>query len=142
MPLLVPRSWSRLPRHEKCRDCVCRLSRVLVFPNPDHQPVCSFEGRLLFAIPSYVAIQLWAPVPWVRLRRGSVVGTAVPETAVDEDGQPGTEEDDVGAGSTIRCDDEIVLTEAQAPSVKSGAEEDLRPSIALAIRSHDGCHRR
>lgn len=73
-----------------------------------------------------------------------MVGAAVPEAAVDENGDPCTRKDDVGPnGSDTTCDwDGIVDSIAEPQGEESGAESHLRLGIPPAIGLHRCAYRR
>src|SRR5688572_5751010 len=70
---------------------------VLVLPHADDLPASASQHVVNLAIPISVPAQLRHPVVTVGLRDHLVLRAVVPEAAVDEDGDSGAGEDDVGA---------------------------------------------
>jgi len=66
-----------------------------MLPGAEDQPTGFGEGLIDAAVAIDVAAQLGRPVLDVAGRGGAVLGTRVPKTAVDEDGEPDAGKDDV-----------------------------------------------
>ncbi len=62
-------------------------------------------------------------------------GTGVPETAVDEDGEARSGEQDVGFAPKV-FDRSTVLIESKAMGVQGPPERDLGTRVAGTIRAH------
>ena len=88
-----------------------------MFPDPQHSPSLGLCHGVGFAVALGILCELRPPVVGMRCWNCSVLRTAVPEAAVDEDGESLTSEDDVRAPAFIapRC---IVDAIAQTASVE------------------------
>lgn len=71
-------------------------SGVLVLPRSDHGPSGLVESLIGPSVSGDVGVQLGSPPVSVRLGRDGVLGTTMPEAPVDEDGDPGSGESNVG----------------------------------------------
>lgn len=69
----------------------------LVLPDANHFPTAFPQSGIHAAVASPVGRDLVAPERRVGLRLGGVLGAAVPETTVDEDGDAETPEHEIGA---------------------------------------------
>jgi hypothetical protein len=137
------RWWSTsLP--EPTKDLLGDKVWVLVLPDSDHGPARVCEGRVVPPVPVFVAGKLWSPVEAICLRTGTMVGTSVPEAAVDENRELGSREDDVGTDSSIlsRNLDWIIHSKAKTQGKEGGANSSLGLSVTPTIALHRGAHRR
>jgi hypothetical protein len=73
-----------------------------------------------------------------------MVGTSVPEAAVDENRELGSREDDVGADSPIlgRNLDGIIDSKAKTQGKEGGSNSPLGLGVTPTIALHRGAHRR
>jgi hypothetical protein len=118
-------------------DPVSRYHRVLVLPDADYGPTVLPETSVGFAIPFSVAVELALPPLGVGLWPGAVLGTGVPEAAVDVDGDAGGPKDDVGTGANA-WDRSAVDPEADAAAVELGADGALGQRVPPAELRHLG----
>lgn len=109
---------------------------VLVLPDAQDGPAFGFEGCCDALVSGDVGVELGDPVVAVGLGHVAVLGAHVPEAAVDEHGDLGLGEDDVGVRADVAGADQQVLAEPQAHGVEGGAEPDLGlgvdPLVGLA----------
>src|SRR5262245_22857748 len=89
------------PLHQHGLDATCGHNRILVFPDAYDEPsgVCKALRRLDITPP--IALDLVAPELCVRPRGRYVDRARVPPAAVDEDRNPGPQEDKVGLTAEI-----------------------------------------
>lgn len=112
--------------------------RGLVFPEPKDEPSGFGQREIVAPVAFLVAGDLRAPVVRIPHSRSlAMVGAAVPETALDEDGDAGTREDDVRTdGSASFEADREVDAEAHPRSVQKRANLTLWTRIPATIRAH------
>jgi hypothetical protein len=116
---------------------VSDVDGVLMFPCPDDEPSGLTEAFLRPAVPRDVGVELGPPPVGVRLRGDGVIGAAVPEAAVDEDGDPGTGESNVGpAGKGPEVDAVAETTAMQLP-----AKGEFRLGARRPQRRHEATDR-
>lgn len=114
-----------------------RVAWVLVFPHPNRVPPHVRESRVGVRIALNVPRELRLPVRAVRARYLRVLRTAVPEAAVEEDGNALTREGDINTDeATTRHSDRIVAAEAEPSAMKRRTEDDLRPGVPLPVPLH------
>src|SRR5690554_1269047 len=65
-----------------------RLLGRLVLPNSHHLPTCFGQSTVRIAIPPAIGLDLVTPECSIAFGPGSMHRTAMPEAAVDEDGEP------------------------------------------------------
>jgi hypothetical protein len=137
------RWWSTSPP-EPTEDLLGDQVWVLVLPDSDHGPARGCEGRVVPPVPVFVASKLCSPVEAISLRTGAMVGTSVPEAAVDENRELGSREDDVGADSSMlsRNMDWIINSKAKTQGKEGGTNSSLGLSVTPTIALHRGAHRR
>lgn len=68
-----------------------------MLPEPQHCPALRAQHVIGVSITLLIAYYFLAPPICIGLRPGSVLGTAVPETSIDEDRNLGTDKRDVSA---------------------------------------------
>jgi hypothetical protein len=78
------------------RQPLLRLARHLMFPDAQHAPAAGAEGAANEPVAGHVFRQLALPKRAVIHRHVRVPRALMPETAVNEDGQPEFGEDEVG----------------------------------------------
>lgn len=98
--------------------------RILVLPDPDDSPASIAQQLVVVAITVDVTLKLGVPVLAVAAWAGSVSGASVPEAAVDEDGQSGAGEDDIGSDrpDAVFGSNRIVHPVAESSREKGGAK--------------------
>ena len=69
--------------------------RIFVLPNANTDPPCLFKQRVRLSVTFDIAPELRFPVVGIGLRVSGMIGTAVPEAAVDENGHFGLAKDEV-----------------------------------------------
>lgn len=120
-----------------------RHDRVFVLPYADRRPTLGSESRLDLSVSLHVSCELGLPVGAVHPRHVRVLRAAVPEAAVDEDGETRAGEGDVNSyRPPARDSDRIVAAEAEPGAVKGRAESELGPSVPLSVALHDRGRRR
>ena len=136
--------WSSTSPPEPTKDLLGDQVWVLVLPDSDHGPARGCEGRVMPPVPVFVASKLCGPVEAISLRVGAMVAASVPEAAVDENREPGSREDDVGADSPIlsRNLDWIIDSKAKTQGKEGGSNSSLGLSVTPTIALHRGAHRR
>ncbi len=82
-------------------DPTCGLSRVLVFPHPDRGPAGVCESAIRVPVPFFVPVDLRGPESGIGHRDGVVIGAAVPEAPVQEDGDLGFGEHEIRSPSHL-----------------------------------------
>ena len=118
-----------------------------VLPDADDAPSELLEAGGVGLVAFDVALKLGAPVLGVGARHGGVLGAAVPEASVDEDGDAPGREDDVdfdaagaGVGGGIVGgggeSDVAVFAEAESAAVESAAEGDLGLGVGALVGLH------
>src|SRR4051812_1227298 len=111
------------------RDASSRKRSGFVLPNAKHDPPEPSEGCIRLRVAPAVRRDLVAPPSRVGFRLNAVLRTAVPEAAIDEDGDLGGGKDNVGAPprQSRNC---LIDAEAQPATVKLGAESEFGCGIA------------
>ena len=122
-------------------DVIGDACRGLVLPRPNHRPARCAKGVVDAFVASPIASQLRVPVAAIRPRSSAVLGTAMPEAAVDEHGEAGAGKHDVWAHAYRASVDRQVDSVSEAAPMEYGSEEEFRFRVAAAIAAHDcgGC---
>lgn len=118
----------------------CDHGGFVVLPDSYDRPASRGEAEVHFSISGLVSFELGLPVVAVRLRSSSVLGTAVPEATVDEDGDLLPGEYDIRLHESFRQSDRMMLPEAKAEPVKGRSDRDLRFRVRTPIGSHPDRH--
>jgi len=103
-------------------DDLGNVRRVLVLPRSDDGPTCLSQAVFRQAVPLDVGVELGSPPLGVRLGGDGVLWATVPEAAVDEDGDSGPREGDIG--SARKGGD--VYSVAEPPAMQLPAKSTLR----------------
>lgn len=77
------------------------LHGVLVFPHSNYLPTLVSEKSIRVFVTILIPLELPVPPLSIRGRSCAVLGTSVPETAVDEDGDARSRECDVDLAATV-----------------------------------------
>ena len=110
--------------------------RVLVLPDPDRRPPCCQQALVGVEITVLVGFDLLRPVPAVgAMPTTAVLGAAMPEAAVDENGDLGTGEDDVGLSGKA-WERAPVDAVAQPAPMKDTSERQLRSGVTSGEGTH------
>lgn len=118
-----------------CFDPVGGFFRCLMLPDAHHRPA-GFAKRCVYpSIPGDVCLELRAPELRVGLRPGRVLRTAMPEAAIDVDGDPLLQEHEVGAGAQVRCRS-TVLAVAQP----SAEQDPANRHLGVGVLAPDSFH--
>jgi len=96
----------------------CGLCYWLVLPEPQNCPTVVFEKCRLRSVPFNVALQFGTPVGGILCRLATMYRAAMPEAAVDENGELGPSENDVWTHSFAAHDESHVFPESQTSSMK------------------------
>jgi len=86
----------------------------------------------------HVARQLWLPVPGVRGRLGAVLGTRMPEAAVNKNRDAPRRERDVRSHPRTRQVNPVVLAIPVAPRMQRPAQRKLWLGVLPPVRPHIG----
>lgn len=113
-------------------DSFSRHDWVLVLPDVDGGPAQFLQFAVRAPIPSDVRIQFFGPPFPVILRRSAMIGAAMPEAAIDEDGDARAGERDVRPARK-RLE---VGSVAHAALVKFPPKRPLCTSIPIGHRAH------
>lgn len=92
--------------------------RILVRPKAKHVPVGISQRLIDCSIALPVGCQLCLPILPVGAGQRAMVGTAMPEAAVDEDGDARLREDDIGSHRSGGETDREVLSKSKAEPVE------------------------
>ena len=111
-----------------------------MLPDPDHRPARVLKNNISLTIPLDVSCKLGQPVVLVALRVGCVLGTAMPEAAVDEDGDLLPREHDVGAPASVSSERREIDTVAETLPMQQGTYRDLRFRVSASVRTHGASH--
>lgn len=109
--------------------------RILMLPEPQHLPAQGFKRSVCLPVPLHVARQFRRPVVHVALRSGSVRGTRVPETAIDEHGNSGTREYQVGSRTQFWRKSEVDPV-TKPGGVDEPSNGEFRRGISTTISLH------
>lgn len=116
---------------------VCGLFEIVMFPDADDFPAGVVEALVGVGVAAFVGFDFGSPEVGGGAGGGSVVlGAAVPEASVEEDGDFGSGEDEVGGAADIfdgACGDSV----AQSECVNGGSKGSFGASIAAAVGAHD-----
>lgn len=110
--------------------------RLLVLPEPKHDPPQAAEAFACVPVPRYVRSDLPSPVPCIRLRRHEMLRTPVPIAPVDEHRDAATREHDVRPAPQVLAVRGVVSAVTQARSVEKAAHSQLRPGFAASVSQH------
>src|SRR5829696_904503 len=122
------------------RGSVSDLGYVLVLPGAEHLPSVTCERAVDSTVSGDVASELRLPVRGVRPWRVAVVRAAVPEAAVDEDGEARAREDHVGSNDSGRSRDWVIDPEAQPTSVELRPQSQFRSCVTPTVAAHALAH--
>src|SRR5829696_3259520 len=134
------RASSRSARSSGRRVSVSDLGYVLVLPGAEHLPAVTCERAVDSTVSGDVASELRLPVRGVRTWRVAVVRAAVPEAAVDEDGEARAREDHVGSNDSGRSRDWVIDPEAQPTSVELRPQSQFRSCVTPTVAAHALAH--
>jgi hypothetical protein len=73
-----------------------------VFPDSNDAPTGILQDEIRFSVPLSVSLDLGSPKIGVLARGPVVLGAAMPVAAINEDGDPGSGEDNVGCTTQLR----------------------------------------
>lgn len=107
-----------------------------VLPQSEHGPSIRHQGSRLETITLDVARQFGDPVSLVRVRWTAVLGAAVPEATVDENGQPDLCEDDVRPDPLAADPQQEILAKPQTTAMQGRAQQTFRLGIGSVDRPH------
>ena len=108
-----------------------------VLPDAENRPALLGEEPPCLPVSLTVPSHLGCPEACIRLGRGVVLGTPMPEAPVYEHRQPCTRENDVGC-SPNRPNRASVHEIAQAPGMQGASQRDFGTSIPASICPHGG----
>ncbi len=112
------------------------VARILVFPDTHDGPSCGVKAGVDLLIALHVSFKLRRPIVGVGLRRRSVFGTAVPEAAVDKDGNASRREHDIGSDAEPVRVDPVVRAKSEAKLMKRGPYAQLRRGAGAPVGAH------
>lgn len=120
-----------------CLDLVGRGRGMLVLPDAKNGPPVSLESSVNVPVTYDIRIELGRPIFRVAAGARPVVGTGMPEAAVDEHREPAPRERDVDMRAHRRCAYEEVLAEAVPPPVQLRSDQQLGLRVRPTVRSTD-----
>lgn len=107
-----------------------------MLPDPDTQPSCLGEECVNLPVPIDVALELRSPVIRVGLWIRRVIGAAVPEAPIDEDGDTSAPKDEIGS-SPDRFQGSSGDPISKALAVEYAAKREFRGRVARSVSLHD-----
>src|SRR5579862_9004300 len=110
----------------------CR-TRILVLPDPDRRPSSSSQHAIYLGVPLSGSLQLQEPVVSVCPRSDRVLGTPVPEAAVDENGDADTAEYEISRSAQGRERSPLACTSRRTASSGLVSRLRLANMVALAV---------
>jgi hypothetical protein len=110
-----------------------------MFPEAEHRPSGVFKQLVSLPIPLHVPAELLGPEATVGARGGVVLRTTVPEAAVEEDGDPGASENEVGPAADV-WDWGLIDAIAQPKGVNGGPEAAFGLGVTAAVRLEGAAH--
>lgn len=116
---------------------------ILVLPDSDREPTHISEPSNSFAISFSITSQFWRPICSIGYRYLAMLRTRVPETAIEEDGDPSSSKCDVRHhGSSLIDMNGMVHSESCSGPVKSRPQPHLRACVLARSGSHSDASRR
>ncbi len=109
-----------------------------MLPDADHPPPRVPQLPIRVGVAPAVRLDLLAPEARVGLGPSAVLRTAVPETAIDEHGEPGGSEHDVGA-TTYGWDWGSIHAVAETEAVQLTPNGHFSGRVSPARRAHSLC---
>jgi hypothetical protein len=110
---------------------------ILVLPDSDREPTHISEPRNGFAISFSITSQFWLPICSIGYRYLAMLRTRVPETAIEEDGDPSSSKCDVRHhGSSLIDTDGMVHSKSSSGPVKSRPQPHLWACVLTRSGSH------
>jgi hypothetical protein len=119
-------------------DCIGNDGWVLMLPRSHNEPAGFPEYCFVPSVTGKVRIELGAPPCGVRLRSNCMHGTAMPETTVHEDSDPGPSQSDVRSSREVPHVDSV----PEPSTVQLASECQLRSGPFSAEARHEATHRR
>lgn len=116
---------------------------ILVLPDSDREPTHISEPSNSFAISFSITSQFWLPICSIGSRYLAMLRTRVPETAIEEDGNPSSSKCDVRHhGPSLIDTNGMMHSESRSGPVKSRPQPHLGDCVLARIGSHsDACRR-
>lgn len=115
------------------------VGRHLMFPGSQHRPTVALKCLISMTIALSIPLNLLSPVLRIELRHRVVLGTSVPETPADEDGDPRARDEEVGpavdAGKRAGID-----AVAEPSSVHEAPRRKFGLGVAATVRFHRTSH--
>jgi hypothetical protein len=110
--------------------------RFLVLPVPKNLPPRRTQTHVDCYVSRPIASQLWPPVVAIALRVRTVIWTAVPETAVNKDGDADSRKNDVGPDNSAWEADGAVDEKAKTIPVQTGSNCEFWSGVATRVQAH------
>lgn len=110
--------------------------RILVLPEPQDGPALVFQEAIRLAVSLPIGHDLRTPVRGIGLRWSVVLGTPVPEAAIDEHRYPRPGENDVGAPTSVDHRRSEIDTVSQAARVQETSHGQLRRRVPTPVAAH------
>lgn len=111
------------------------LAGVLMLPDAQHPPPRSTQPAIGVCIAQSIGLDLCPPIRGVGLWPGPMLGTPVPEAAIDEDRNTSAGEEDVCAPSKAR-QGLAIDPKPESATMQQRTDGQLRPGVTRAVRSH------
>jgi hypothetical protein len=119
-----------------CYDPVDRIRDCLVLPQPHDRPSGRRQSSGIARVALAITCQFWRPIPLVGRWLPPVLGAAVPEAAVHEDGDLALREDNVRSDPNAREVEPQVNPEAVPGTVQGGPQGQLGAGISPPVALH------
>jgi hypothetical protein len=122
---------------DDCSYSICGFVGVFVLPYSDAYPTGFGETPISVAVPGSVGGDLVCPEGGVGVCDGVVLGTAVPEAAVEEDSDAGRREHHVGGASEVAqwpSRDPVAQTSRMGGRAQGALGLRIAPSVGLHTR--------
>lgn len=107
-----------------------------MLPNVKHIPSVAAQSIIVPLVPIGRCRELCCPPLAVRLGKGAVCRTGVPEASVDEHRQADSYEDDVRPAGQVGAMQPVT----DSPAMQRSAQDQFRRSIPRSLASHELSH--
>lgn len=115
--------------------CVRDSYRILVLPKSEDHPTPRSQLRICAAVTKPVAVQLVGPPLRICFWTSRMIGTSVPETPINEDGEPQGSPQDIRLAPKIGLGPDID-TKPNTPGVQYPSHAHLRLRVAATLLRH------
>lgn len=112
-----------------------------MLPDAEDGPTPVSQGYIVSPVASHVRHELGYPVVHVRLRLSSVIGTAVPEAAINKHRKLSSRKADVHSNPVVKNTYCMVLEEPDSTPVEVRTKGDFDRCVGPSVASADLCRR-